>query len=187
MNKSVFFFTALAAIVSGLAGFRFGEHKAHMPAMTEAPTAPADANGDGAAAKPARKIILYRNPMGLPDTSPKPKKDEMGMDYIPVYEGEDEGGESFKISLDKVQRAGVRSEEARMMSMSRPIRATGIAKPDERSMPKRHPSSSWGSSYRECMVQTRGIHIFSVNSTRSLRREIKSMSLKPISMPICLS
>ena len=132
MNKSVFFFTALAAIVSGLAGFRFGEHKAHMPAMTEAPTAPADANSDGAAAKPARKIILYRNPMGLPDTSPKPKKDEMGMDYIPVYEGEDEGGESFKISLDKVQRAGVRSEEARMMSMSRPIRATGIAKPDER-------------------------------------------------------
>ena len=34
------------------------------------------------------KILYYRNPMGLPDTSPTPKKDSMGMDYIPVYEGE---------------------------------------------------------------------------------------------------
>lgn len=35
-----------------------------------------------------KKILYYRNPMGLPDTSPIPKKDSMGMDYIPVYEGE---------------------------------------------------------------------------------------------------
>jgi len=35
-----------------------------------------------------RKILYYRNPMGLPDTSPSPKKDSMGMDYIPVYEDE---------------------------------------------------------------------------------------------------
>src|SRR6266849_9206998 len=34
------------------------------------------------------KIRYYRNPMGLPDTSPTPKKDSMGMDYIPVYEGD---------------------------------------------------------------------------------------------------
>jgi membrane fusion protein, copper/silver efflux system len=36
-----------------------------------------------------RKILYYRNPMGLPDTSPVPKKDWMGMDYIPVYEREE--------------------------------------------------------------------------------------------------
>lgn len=35
-----------------------------------------------------RKILYYRNPMGLPDTSPEPKKDSMGMDYIPVYADE---------------------------------------------------------------------------------------------------
>ena len=34
-----------------------------------------------------RKVLYYRNPMGLPDTSPVPKKDTMGMDYIPVYRG----------------------------------------------------------------------------------------------------
>jgi Cu(I)/Ag(I) efflux system membrane fusion protein len=32
------------------------------------------------------KILYYRNPMGLADTSPVPKQDSMGMDYIPVYE-----------------------------------------------------------------------------------------------------
>ena len=31
-----------------------------------------------------KRILFYRNPMGLPDTSPVPKKDSMGMDYRPV-------------------------------------------------------------------------------------------------------
>ncbi|HYK79412.1 MAG TPA: efflux RND transporter periplasmic adaptor subunit, partial [Micropepsaceae bacterium] len=39
---------------------------------------------DGASVD-ARKILYYRNPMGQPDTSPVPKKDSMGMDYLPVY------------------------------------------------------------------------------------------------------
>src|SRR5262245_26664243 len=52
-----------------------------------------------------RRILYYRNPMGLPDTSPGPKKDWMGMDYIPVYEGEEQDdGKTVKVSLDKVQR-----------------------------------------------------------------------------------
>lgn len=32
-----------------------------------------------------KHLLYYRNPMGAPDISPVPKKDEMGMDYIPVY------------------------------------------------------------------------------------------------------
>ena len=36
--------------------------------------------------------------MGLPDTSPAPKKDSMGMDYIAVYEGEDTDDGSVKLS-----------------------------------------------------------------------------------------
>lgn len=81
------------------------------------------------------KIIYYRNPMGLADVSKVPKKDSMGMDYIPVYEGEDEAsGSTVKVSLDKVQRSGVRSEPARMQSLARPVRASGIAKPDERTL-----------------------------------------------------
>ena len=51
----------------------------------DAPTAAVQPTPNQAA---SRKILYYRNPMGLPDTSPAPKKDSMGMDYIPVYEGE---------------------------------------------------------------------------------------------------
>src|SRR3546814_14626665 len=31
-----------------------------------------------------RKVLHYRNPMGLADTSPVPKTDSMGMEYVPV-------------------------------------------------------------------------------------------------------
>lgn len=39
-------------------------------------------------AKKKGRILYYRNPMGEADTSPVPKKDSMGMDYIPVYEAD---------------------------------------------------------------------------------------------------
>ncbi len=69
----------------------------------------------------ARKILYYRNPMGLPDTSPVPKKDSMGMDYLPVYDGEDSDDGTLKISLGKMQRSGVRTERAanRVLSHTR--------------------------------------------------------------------
>ncbi len=36
-----------------------------------------------------RKPLFYRNPMNPAITSPVPAKDEMGMDYIPVYAEEE--------------------------------------------------------------------------------------------------
>ncbi|AWB25925.1 MULTISPECIES: efflux RND transporter periplasmic adaptor subunit [Methylobacterium] len=80
----------------------------------------------------ARKILYYRNPMGLPDTSPVPKKDSMGMDYLPVYEGEAEDGNIVKISPGKVQRTGVRSERAERRVVSRAVRVPGTVTLDER-------------------------------------------------------
>jgi len=89
-----------------------------------------------AASKPKGKgkILYYRNPMGLADTSPVPKKDWMGMDYIPVYEGEEQDASTVKVSLDRVQRAGVRTEAAALRVLARPVRAPAIAKPDERTL-----------------------------------------------------
>jgi Cu(I)/Ag(I) efflux system membrane fusion protein len=79
-----------------------------------------------------RKILYYRNPMGLPDTSPVPKKDWMGMDYIPVYEGEEQDdGKTVKVSLDKVQRSGVRTETVETRVIVRPVRAVGTVMHDE--------------------------------------------------------
>ncbi len=100
------------------------------PVMSELASAEAPSPPSG-----ERKIKFYRNPMGLPDTSSEPKKDWMGMDYIPVYDGEDEDdGSSVKVSLDKVQRAGVKSEPVVMRKLARPVSAPGVAKIDERTL-----------------------------------------------------
>jgi Cu(I)/Ag(I) efflux system membrane fusion protein len=79
-----------------------------------------------------RKIKFYRNPMGLADTSPVPKKDSMGMDYIPVYEGEDTDDGSIKLSPGKIQRTGVKSERAEPRVIRTTIRAPGTIQLDER-------------------------------------------------------
>lgn len=79
-----------------------------------------------------RKIKYYRNPMGLPDTSPTPKKDSMGMDYIPVYEGEDTDDGSVKLSPGKIQRTGVQSERAAPRVIRMLVRAPGTIQLDER-------------------------------------------------------
>ena len=91
---------------------------------------PAAAPADPATAD--RKIRFYRNPMGLPDTSPVPKKDSMGMDYIPVYEGDDVDDGSVKLSPGKIQRTGVKSEPAAPRVIRTAIRAPGTIQLDER-------------------------------------------------------
>src|SRR5882724_8609673 len=69
--------------------------------------APPTNNGQVVASSGKGKIRFYRNPMGLPDTSPVPKKDGMGMDYLPVYEDETaDDGDTVKISVAKVQKLG---------------------------------------------------------------------------------
>lgn len=75
-NKGLLVVLALVGIaVAAGGGYWFGTRQ-KQPEVSAAPT------------KPERKVLYYRNPMGLPDTSPVPKKDNMGMDYIPVYEDE---------------------------------------------------------------------------------------------------
>ncbi len=79
-----------------------------------------------------RRILYYRNPMGLPDVSKVPKKDPMGMDYVPVYEGEDTNSAVVALSPGKVQRTGVRSEAVEMKALVSTIHAPGTIQPDER-------------------------------------------------------
>ena len=40
----------------------------------------------------SRRVVFYRSPMDPKQTSPVPRKDEMGMDYLPVYADEVKGG-----------------------------------------------------------------------------------------------
>src|SRR5260370_19359623 len=71
--------------------------------------------------------------MGLPDTSPVPKKDSMGMDYIPVYDGEEpDVAGAVKINPAKVQQLGVAIVAAEERRLARTIRAVGTIQADER-------------------------------------------------------
>ncbi|WP_311043711.1 efflux RND transporter periplasmic adaptor subunit [Rhizobium lentis] len=84
------------------------------------------------AAVTERKVLFYRNPMGLPDTSNVPKKDSMGMDYIPVFEGDQADASTVKVSLGKLQRTGVKTARAELVSIFRKIRIPGTVAWDER-------------------------------------------------------
>ena len=79
-----------------------------------------------------RKVKYYRNPMGLADTSPVPKKDSMGMDYIAVFDGDDNDDGAVKLSPGKIQRSGVQSEPAARRVIRTVIRAPGTIQLDER-------------------------------------------------------
>jgi Cu(I)/Ag(I) efflux system membrane fusion protein len=135
MNNSPRWVIAAAA----LAGALLGGGAVYLAARGPGEAASGAVRGaDGAGSvKGARKLLYYRNPMGLPDTSPVPKKDPMGMDYIPVYEGEDPEADrgatsQVRISTEKVQKLGVRTEPARVQRLERTVRAAGRVEPDER-------------------------------------------------------
>ncbi|MCF1469883.1 efflux RND transporter periplasmic adaptor subunit [Agrobacterium vitis] len=89
---------------------------------------------DTASLSHERKILYYRNPMGLPDTSKVPKKDSMGMDYLPVYDGERSDTSTVKVSLGKLQRTGVKTAPAETTTVSRKIRIPGTVTLDERTV-----------------------------------------------------
>jgi Cu(I)/Ag(I) efflux system membrane fusion protein len=123
---------AVLLAVALAAGYLLGKGRGAGSASQTA-TSPASSE-PAAAAKPSeRKILYFRNPMGLPDTSPVPKKDPMGMDYIAVYEGEDQGAPgTVKVSADRIQTLGVRTESVSKRSLARVVRAVGTIEISER-------------------------------------------------------
>ena len=130
MNSYARTFVVAAVVALAIAGgYWWGSRSSSAPAASEQP-----AKVLVSEAKPGKKVLYYRNPMGLPDTSPVPKKDPMGMDYIPVYEGEEEqsSGTQIKISTEKVQRLGVRTETVMARALIHTVRAVGTVQIDER-------------------------------------------------------
>jgi len=117
-NGPTLIVVAIALAVGGIAGHYLAQPK------TEATTDSQPAS---------KKLLYYRNPMGLPDTSPVPKKDPMGMDYIPVYAGEEAAmaDSGLQISAEKIQKMGVRVEAAKLQILDKTLRASGRVEIDE--------------------------------------------------------
>lgn len=107
----------------------------YLPVYREsAPPAETGTHQENGLANREPKILYYRNPMGLPDTSPVPKKDSMGMEYIPVYADEETQGEAnvLQVSTEKIQRLGVRTASVEHTVIARTVRGVGTVEADER-------------------------------------------------------
>lgn len=89
------------------------------------------------AGKPEHKLAFYRSPMNAADTSPVPKKDSMGMDFVPVYQdelagaGEVSGLAGVKIDAQRQQLIGLRTAEVTQGPISGDWRTVGRVAADE--------------------------------------------------------
>ena len=79
------------------------------------------------------KILYYQHPMNPSVTSPVPAKDEMGMDYTPVYEGDLAGGGAIEIpghgevfiNAERQQLIGVQKAVVEKKPLTLTIRTVG--------------------------------------------------------------
>ena len=76
-----------------------------------------------------RKILYYKHPHNPMITSYQPRKDEMGMDFIPVYDSSD--AESVTISPSIQTNMGVRTAKVENGKLWRKIKTVGFVMLDE--------------------------------------------------------
>ncbi|MDO9599329.1 MAG: efflux RND transporter periplasmic adaptor subunit [Azoarcus sp.] len=134
MKPSVQLSLAAVAVALALAvGYQVGSgagNRQDAAATDASPAGSADASPAG-----KREVLYYRNPMGLADTSPVPKKDSMGMDYIPVYadDNPDDSG-VVRVSPARVQLLGVKTALAERRVLDAALRAVGRVELNERAV-----------------------------------------------------
>src|SRR5262249_10111817 len=79
--------------------------------------------------------LFYRDPMNAAHTSPVPAKDEMGMDYVPVYAqggGEFDSGEGgVRLADGVIQNLGLRTALTELGPLPDEIRGGGVVEFDE--------------------------------------------------------
>lgn len=85
------------------------------------------AAGKASNGKKGKKILYWRAPMDPTYISDKPGKSPMGMDLIPVYEGEEDltGGSTITIDPVVVLNIGVRTADVEVKTLRREIRTVG--------------------------------------------------------------
>ncbi len=85
-----------------------------------------------------REVLFYRNPMDPTIISSVPMKDEMGMDYVPVYADQAAAavGAGTVVTIDPVvvQNMNVQSQPAELRDLRRSIRTVGYLEYDQERM-----------------------------------------------------
>ncbi len=85
---------------------------------------PVTAASEPTAASGQRKVKYYKSTMMLGEVSQAPRKDSMGMDMVPVYEGED-AGSAITVDPVTIQKMGVRTAPVMKGPLRRVIRTVG--------------------------------------------------------------
>jgi Cu(I)/Ag(I) efflux system membrane fusion protein len=131
---------SIAVLMTGILALTIGAGGGYWLATESEMRAPA-ITPDGHLAK---KPLFYRNPMNPEITSPVPAKDEMGMDYIPVYaEDQQETAPAGTVRIDPVtvQSIGIRTTEAERRTLSQTIHTVGRVDYDEQRLTRLHPKT----------------------------------------------
>lgn len=85
-----------------------------------------------------REILFYRNPMDPSITSPEPRKDEMGMDYVPVFaeEAESVAAQGAVVTIDPSvqQNMNVVTQRVQRRDIAHEIRTVGYLGYDQERM-----------------------------------------------------
>lgn len=116
------------------------------PACSERSTVaqPEEKKAPPAGAAKERKVLYWKSPMDPSIIRKEPGKDSMGMDLVPVYEGEEAAGPAGTVRIDPVtvQNMGVKTAVVRRRPLSREIRTVGRITYDEENV--RHISPKIG-------------------------------------------
>src|SRR5258708_37369395 len=109
MRRPVGAFLIVAAILAaGVVGLAFGRSNSPLPGWLDA-VLPAVAKQSPAQSEVSGPVIYYRDPDGLPDYSPTPKKTSAGKDYLAVHASEDVSFEE-KVPETMTAKAGERGK-----------------------------------------------------------------------------
>ena len=96
----------------------------------------ADAGQQGEVGSVERTILFYRSPMDPNITSPVPRTDEMGMDYVPVYADEAASAQGAVVTIDPAvqQNMNVVTRRVERRDISHEIRTVGSLGYDQERM-----------------------------------------------------
>lgn len=78
-----------------------------------------------------KEVLYWVAPMDANYRRDKPGKSPMGMNLIPYYAGDDDGGSTITVSPSIVQNLGIRAEKAELTRMWRGINTVGYVNYDE--------------------------------------------------------
>ena len=113
---------------------------------TRAQPSPAAPAGPSSAAAAPRRPLFYRNPMNPSDTSPGPKKDSMGMDFVAVYPDDLQGAgqtppgtATVRIDPERRRLIGLKTVPVRRSELAGELRTVGRVVADERRLAKVQP------------------------------------------------